>query len=213
MTNPKSRFEVAIATAEDLRKDPTFRPDTNEFSHVGSHMTPLDKVRLDSEFSDISDAVIFVRSIGGHSKSSTIERAPKTQVLHPTDAKYLPPVFWHASPFLGMHSPLPGKDSFAEDSSREHVHFAPLHVLASNPSMSVITETWRSFIWFKTLILPTFLYILLRTTTWSPTTRYHHIDHTAVLLPRMPETTVSSVRICSLSAILKTLTSMKIMTV
>ena len=40
----KSRFEVAIATAEDLERNPEHRPRSEEYVHVGVAMTNEQKV-------------------------------------------------------------------------------------------------------------------------------------------------------------------------
>ena len=77
---------------------------------------------------------MFIRAVGGHSKSSTIAHAPNAEVLQPADVHHLPPVLAHVSVFRNAFSSareglIPG----GPQGSREHVRFMPLHVLAHSP--------------------------------------------------------------------------------
>ena len=85
--NPKSRFEVAIATNEAIEHNAEHRPYSEEYVHLGQQLTREDKGSFATSISDISEGVLFVRAVGGHSKTETINRAPCADILQPCDPR------------------------------------------------------------------------------------------------------------------------------
>ena len=132
--NPKSRFEIAIATSEDLERNPEHRPLSEEYVHVGVAMTSEKKTSFFAAISDISDGLVFVRAVGGHSKTETIKETPNAEILKPYNVKYMPDILVHVTPFrnafsIARQGLIPG----GPDGRREHIHFLPLHALVHSP--------------------------------------------------------------------------------
>ena len=132
--NPKNRFEVAIATTEDLERNPEHRPLSDEFVHVGIIMISEQKAAFATAISDISDGLVFIRAVGGHSKSETIKNTPNAEILNPYNVKFLPDILVHVTPFrnafsIARQGLIPG----GPDGRREHIHFLPLHALVHSP--------------------------------------------------------------------------------
>ena len=102
--NPKNQFEVAIATAEDLERNPEHRPLSEEFVHVGVIMTSEQKAAFATAISDISDGLVFIRAVGGRSKSETIKNTPNAEILNPYNVKFMPDILVHVTPFRNAFS-------------------------------------------------------------------------------------------------------------
>ena len=92
------------------------------------------KTSFFTAISDISDGLVFVRAVGGHSKTETIKETPNAEILKPYNVKYMPDILVHVTPFrnafsIARQGLIPG----GPDGRREHIHFLPLHALVHSP--------------------------------------------------------------------------------